>query len=511
MQPLQNLTWTLPESLELSDLQVALDEHFDLKPEPAKQFSRSWYDTFDWRIFRKKRLLMREGSRWSLQGFQGKQLHILTTRRKRLSYSWQFPDSPLKTALQDLLDVRALIELGVENIQTNTIRILNRDKKIVVYLQLQESTNPKNGQRLVTISLQEVRGYPKRFQQAAAFLNKFGLKALDGPADTLRCIVQGQGRQPLDYSSGYNVPLDPHMSSIEAVGHIYRSLIANIQRNEHGVIDDIDSEFLHDLRVAVRRTRSALALTKGVLASDLSDHFKQEFRYIGQITGPVRDLDVYLLSEADYKVRLPDRLQEGLLYFFEDLAARRKQEQQKLVRAMHGPRYKQILADWEKALESEGKSVAGKDGEVPIGTLAGKIIHKRFRRVLNDGKRINEDTPDSELHCLRIECKKLRYSLEFFASLYNAKHMKKLIGQLKKLQDNLGDFNDLSVQQEMLAEYLSQIRPGSKKSRELAASIGGLMTGLALQHQEVRSHFEETFAFFAAKENLNLFHKLFDS
>ena len=89
--------------------------------------------------------------------------------------------------------------------------------------------------------------------------------------------------------------------------------------------------------------------------------------------------------------------------------------------------------------------------------------------------------------------------------------MKQLIGQLKNLQDNLGDFNDLSVQQEMLAEYLTRVRPGSKKSRELAAAIGGLMTGLSVQHSEVRAHFEETFAAFAADENLELFHTLFDS
>ena len=129
--------------------------------------------------------------------------------------------------------------------------------------------------------------------------------------------------------------------------------------------------------------------------------------------------------------------------------------------------------------------------------------------MLTDGKKINPDSPDESLHRLRIECKKLRYSLEFFTSLYDQEVMRQLVRHLKLLQNNLGDFNDLSVQQEMLAHFLSTIKPGTIRSREMAASIGGLMTDLARQHQQVRTHFEETFARFARKKNLDLYTSLF--
>jgi len=509
MQPLRQSAWTLPEHFLLSDLHAALEETFDLKPGRTGKHNRSWYDTFDWRLFRNKRLLTREGTQWVLRDFQGNTLQILSSRRKSFRFSRDFPDSPLRDALNEFLDVRALNELGVEEVQSRELCILNRDKKIVAFLELQTATNRSNGQRLQTVRLQEVRGYSKWFRQVADFVHRFGVQKQAGPGEALRFLLQGSGREPLDYSSGYDVPLDPQMTGIEAVGHIYRSLLESMQQNEQGVIEDRDTEFLHDLRVAVRRTRSALALIKDVLAPELSDRFKKEFRYVGQITGPVRDLDVYLLSEDDYKARLPERLREGLGYFFEDLAARRKREQRILVRSLGSPRYKQILADWERILDVQGELDAGKNGAVPIGVLAGKIIHKRFRRVLRDGRKIHPGTADSELHRLRIEGKKLRYSLEFFASLYDQEQMKQLIRQLKILQNNLGDFNDLSVQQEMLAGYLSQIRPGTRKTRELAAAIGGLMTDLADRHREVRTHFEETFAHFAGKKNLALYHALF--
>ncbi len=509
MQPLRQQAWTLPEDVLLTDLHAALEENFDLKPGRTRKYNRSWHDTFDWRLFRNQRLLTREGGRWLLLDFQGNTLQNLSSRRKSFRFSWDFPDSPLRDALKEFLDVRALNELGGEEVQSTEVCIVNRDKKIVAFLELQTATNRSSGQELQTVRLQEVRGYSKWFKQVADFVRRFGVKKQAGPAEALHFLLQGSGREPLDYSSGYNVVLDPQMTSIEAVGHIYRSLVESMQQNEQGVIEDRDTEFLHDLRVAVRRTRSALALIKDVLAPELSDRFKKEFRYVGQITGPVRDLDVYLLSEDDYKARLPERLQEGLGYFFEDLAVRRKREQRTLVRSLRSPRYKQILIDWQQILDPQGDLAAGKNGGIPIGILAGKIIHKRFRRILRDGRKIHQGTPDCELHRLRIEGKKLRYSLEFFASLYDQEQMKQLIRQLKILQNNLGDFNDLSVQQEMLAGYLSQIRPGTKKSRELAAAIGGLMTDLADRHREVRTHFEETFAHFASKKNLNLYHKLF--
>ncbi len=509
MQPLRQLAWTLPEHFILSDFHSALNDTFDLKPGRTSKHNRSWYDTFDWRLFRNKRLLTREGTRWVLYDFHGNTLQSLSSRRKTCRFFRDFPDSSLRDALRKLLDVRALSELGAEEVQSTELCILNRDKKIVAFLELQTSINRDSGQRLHTVRLQEVRGYSKWFRQTADFLQRFGVRKQAGPDENLRFLVQGSGREPLDYSSGYNVPLEPQMTGIEAVCHIYRSLLESMHRNEQGVIEDLDTEFLHDLRVAVRRTRSALALIKDVLAPEVSDRFKKEFRYIGRITGPVRDLDVYLLSEDDYKARLPERLQEGLGYFFEDLAARRKREQRTLVHSLHGSRYKQILADWQQILDLQAELPAGKKGELPIGVLAGKIIHKRFRRILRDGRKIHPGTPDSELHRLRIEGKKLRYCLEFFASLYDREQMKQLIRQLKILQNNLGDFNDLSVQQEMLAGYLSQIRPGTRKSRELAAAIGGLMTDLADRHRQVRTHFEETFAHFAGKKNLALYHSLF--
>ncbi len=509
MQPVQQQAWTLPDDCQPRDLYDTLTEAFPLKAGPETKVIRRWYDTFDWRLFRARRILVRQGTNWILQDFDGRTLFTLRAGRKLYRFASDFPASPLADELKTLLSVRALLELGRSEIHASRWYIVNDDEKRVATLDMEKLINSGTGRSLITLSLTEVRGYSKWFKKIARAIQDFGARPQSGPADIFSFVLDGSGRAPLDYSSGYNVPLVPDMASIEAAVRIHSVLLEAIRINEPGVLADTDIEFLHDLRVAVRRTRSALVLMKGVFSPEIEKRFKEEFKYIGQITGPVRDLDVYLASRDEYMQRLPFRLQTGLSYFFEDLAVRRRTERRKLVRALKGERYQRILADWQELLATRPWPEPGKRGEMPVKELAGQVIHKRFRRVLTDGKKINPDSPDESLHRLRIECKKLRYSLEFFTSLYDQEVMRQLIKHLKLLQNNLGDFNDLSVQQEMLAHFLSTIKPGTIRSREMAASIGGLMTDLARQHRQVRTHFEETFARFARKKNLDLYTSLF--
>jgi CHAD domain-containing protein len=251
-------------------------------------------------------------------------------------------------------------------------------------------------------------------------------------------------------------------------------------------------------------------MIKKVMDPKVCTRFKKDFRHLGKITGPVRDLDVYLLMEEDYKARLPDHLQQGLRYFFDDLAAQRKKEQDELVRALQSSSYTTIIKDWEKYLQKKKRCKAN-SSDRPIAEMANSIIRKRFERVLRDGRAINASSPDESLHRLRIQGKKLRYCLEFFSSLYPPKEMKRLIKQLKNLQNNLGLFNDLSVQQDMLNAYLGGLKPGSGKAKKMGAAIGGLLTNLYHEQQQVRCEFEETFYRFSSENNIALYDELFTS
>ncbi len=508
MQPLAQLSWVLPETHSTDEVLAVLNDRYTLAELPAKTSRMTFYDSFDWRLYSKKKLCFLRGDVLHLSDFTDKQmLPPFQIKGEPARFWWQFSEPAMQQELAGILDMRALLPHTAFSQTICELRILNRDEKSVATVMLTE-LDPGNGETLSLIQLREIRGYQKWFMKLSRQLSAFGTPQSDTMLHRLHIAMEAMNRKPRDYSSGFSVQLSPGMTGMEAVKVIYLNLMASMKRNEQGIIDDLDSEFLHDFRVAIRRTRSALTLIKGVLEPEISDRFKDEFRHLGGITGPVRDLDVYLLMEENYKARLPEHLQKGLHYFFEDLAKKRSTEQKILSKALSGSRYCSIIADWQQYLEFNDDLPGGGD-QSDIGTMARKIIRKRFQRVLADGRAIHGQTADEELHRLRIQGKKLRYCLEFFSSLYPEKEMKKLIKHLKILQNNLGLFNDLSVQQDMLNHYLDGLRPGTVRSKKLSAAIGGLLTNLYHEQQQVRTRFEETFARFASEETLQIYRILF--
>ncbi len=509
MQPLAQLSRRLADDVSSRELLEILSEKYSLAEQEPRTAEITYLDTFDWRLYAAKRLCRLEDKTLFLTDFTDRLLAapLPLTGKTIPRFHQQLPESELRTELAGIIDIRALLPQVTFSRTSMEVQVLNRDEKVVAHL-LFLSIDPGNGEVIHSLQLREVRGYNKWFLKLSRDLGRFGSPQPDTGVHGLETALAALGRAPMEYSSGFFVPLQPDMAAIEAAKAIYRNLLATMRSNERGIIEDLDSEFLHDFRVAVRRTRSGLALLKNVLDPEICERFKDEFRFLGRITGPVRDLDVYLLMEDNYKARLPGHLQEGLHYFFEDLAKRRRLEQKKLVRNLAAPRYQSIIEDWQDYLD-QPDSGENSNSLVPVAKLADTIITKRFKRVLRDGRAIHADSPDEDLHRLRIQGKKLRYCLEFFAALYPAKEMKVLIKQLKVLQNNLGDFNDLSVQQEMLQQYLAALRPGTVKSKKLSAAIGGLLTNLYHEHRRVRTRFDDAFARFAEPRNIKLYKKLF--
>ena len=130
---------------------------------------------------------------------------------------------------------------------------------------------------------------------------------------------------------------------------------------------------------------------------------------------------------------------------------------------------------------------------------------------MKTGNQILEDAEDEKLHALRIECKKLRYLIEFFSSLFARKKINALIGQLKKLQNNLGDFNDLCVQEEYLLDISGELPAKGQQYKKTLAAIGSLIGTLDRKRQQVKNAFSKTFTDFTSPENRKLFKELFAS
>jgi CHAD domain-containing protein len=504
-------TYILPGQMEVSVLMSGLSAKYTLQEGSASVSSLCYLDTFDWRLYDKGFICLRLGdSVYVLTDFSGEfRVQDNGPVPKKL-FAQDFAGGVLGEKLCPLAGIRALLPQAEIARQSQSFQIVNRDQKTVLAGSFERNQLLRpDGEPIElggVLRIQGVRGYDKILTRVVDSVQSRGTEAAYPEEGPLRLALAAQGRKPLEYRSQFSIILDPAESVVQAAQKIFLQLLEGMERNIPGIIEDIDSEFLHDFRVALRRTRSLLGSMKNKVPAADVDRFQQGLQKIGLFTGPVRDLDVYLLKKDVFHSLLPEELQEGLSVFLKDLARQRVKERQRLKRAFLAKSFQQFLTQWRRYVEDSLISSVAAAGHKPCRAVAMKAIRKRLLTIKKDGALIGPQSPDTALHSLRIQAKKLRYLLEFYRSLFPEPEMDSLVKSLKKLQDNLGSFNDLSVQQRMLAQYQNGLAGGEqKRAVQVAAALGGLITHLHEEQASVRQKFEQTFAQFTSVEQSCLF------
>lgn len=501
--------FALPSSFKSTRILATLSEHFTLRPTPVRRVRLRYYDTFDWRVYRHGFALARDVDEFRLHRLSD-DAALEAARVPGEPVLWDdFPEGPLRERLRDILGERALQVVGEVGLKVRDIAVLNTDDKTVARARLEEGrpSGRANGTASIrAVNVIPVRGYEKEARRVARRLEHSGLEAVG--RTTFETAVEASGRKPGDYTSKFGLTLGPSMTAQQAAREIFKQLLDTMERNVDGVRADVDTEFLHDFRVAVRRTRTGLALMKDVLPSAVSDTYGGRFAELGTATNRLRDLDVYLLGCGEYRAMVGEDLRDGLDAMFEQLAQERIQEHGRLVRLLGSVAFRELTEAWRAKLDAFGTvALEAPRAGVPVDRASRRFISKRYRKVMSAGSIITDDSPDEALHGLRIECKKLRYLLEFYASLYPPDTIAAFVKQLKRLQDNLGAFNDLSVFKDDLHAFLHET--SRKISGVTAAAIGALLANVEHRQRDVRREFEEAFASFSAPRNARTFAKLF--
>jgi CHAD domain-containing protein len=511
---LKNLKYKLPDEYDESQFIRKLADQYALKKEPAIAKRFGFFDTFDWRLFNKSLVLGGSGNKLFLRKLTKSEITHTIEIASLPIFIWDFPDGQLKKHLAPIIKMRALLKLAEVDSRATPYRVLNRDEKTVARLVV-ENLRPAGAKNLPALGaylwLKPVKGYPKYSRILVKRLAEAGLSS-DNKDDIFYKALEIKDKKPGSYSTKLNIQLDPDMRSDEATQVILRVLLQVIRVNEINIEKDLDTEFVHDFRVAIRRTRSALGQIQYVFPAKTTDRFKKEFAFVGKLSNELRDLDVYLLNEATYKAMLPVTLRNDIGPLFDHLRKKRSKAFQKVISGMKSKKYAKILKDWEVFLNQPPQDDGtASNAELPILDLARKRIYKKYRSVVKAGNLILENAEDEMLHVLRIHCKKLRYLMEFFSSLFARKKINVLIAQLKKLQDNLGDFNDLCVQEEYLLNVTTELPATHPQLKKTLVAIGSLVSALGRQRQMVKDAFAETFTDFASPENKKLFQELFAS
>lgn len=296
--------------------------------------------------------------------------------------------------------------------------------------------------------------------------------------------------------------LTPDLSAVEGFVVVSRWLLDDIRYHEPRVRDDRHPEHLHDFRVAVRRQRSALSHFRPALDSEAIQPYREGFARLGRTTGRLRDLDVDLETRPQLLALLPDDLHAGLTPRYLRLQRRRRRELGHVHRSLNAPWYRWLIHDWGRLLDSPRP---GPRGDWPATRVVRERLLRVHQRVLDHGRGITDATPDASLHRLRIRCKKLRYLLEMSSTLFPPAQIKTLVKHLKRLQNNLGEFNDLCVQWEDWRNALDQAASTTEQD-----AVQALLEVLGRRHERVRSEFAHRFEAFDTPAVRGLFDELLE-
>lgn len=291
------------------------------------------------------------------------------------------------------------------------------------------------------------------------------------------------------------VVLEAGATLVHARRAILHNCLEQVQANQLAVIHTDDPEALHQMRVGVRRLRSALKLFEPVAPCPASMH--NDWRWLAQVLGAARDWEV--LGSATLARIQASPGGPGALHDLPALVqAQVKVHRQQAALALQSPQYTRLqleIARWllqgaahsgaaDGAADNDGDGDGHGDDDsmaVTAYTYAQKTLHGLHKKLLRRARKMHDNDPAS-LHSTRIAAKRARYALEFFRSLYRGKALRQYLATLATTQETLGQHNDLVVAERLLHQ-LAQVHP--QAAEHIAFARGYLQALQATQRTDL--------------------------
>jgi CHAD domain-containing protein len=504
-----------PEGLTLEAARETLSRALKLRGGPVHELRRAFYDTFDGLLHASGMSLVEEDGHLALISVDSgeERARLQSEPRDGSVLALELEHGRLREALTAIVELRALLPVARLRSRVRALDVLDDERKTVVRMTLEAPELVRSsGSRLPLrprVRLAPVRGYDAELDEVRNKLERGGFVLADRPL--VDEAVAASGGSPGGTSSKIEVPLRYDERTDHSAAAILRRLLEVIEANLEGAIADIDSEFLHDFRVAVRRSRSVQRELRGAFPPAELERFRTGFRWLQQVTGETRDLDVYVLEFDHYRELVPEAMRVDLDPLLDVLRNRRRAGRRQMVRALRSDRATRLRSRWASFLEQlvSLPEQDRPDAARPIGELAGERIRKVYRRMIRMGRAIDQASPAESYHELRKKGKELRYLLELFgAPLYPREVVKPMIGTLKALQDVLGRHQDREIQIATVRSLRDEVAslPGGPAA---LMAMGVLVERLYEDEQAARESFAERFAAFASKDQRKLVKETF--
>lgn len=511
-------SYTLPERLDPPALRELLGSRFDVAPDAPTRLSFTVVDTADRRVRDAGGDLMlelgRAGPALVLRPQPGAPTVRSEVRRAKRWLARDLPEGPLRDHLAPVIKMRALLPLAQVRVDVQALNVRNDDEKTVVRLRLAtQAALDIAGQPVPLpprVEVTGVLGYPKPLARVVDVLTgEAGL--VDAPASLADEAIAAAGGDPAGIRSKPRIELRPGQRTDRGAVAVLDDMAGIVEANLPGTLEDLDSEFLHDLRVAVRRSRSVLRELKGAFPAGPLGVQRDALRWVQAVTGPARDLDVQLLEWDALVAELPPERRAALDPVRDLLARHRAASLRALRRELRGAAFRQAWTGYRAFLAGDlGPARDRPDAKRPIDEVAGRRIRKVYGTMLDRGAAIDADSPAVQLHDLRKRGKELRYLLELFGALWPRSVVKPMVSSLKALQDVLGTHQDREVQAARLRELAVELA-GESGGPEALLALGVLVDRLGEQQRAARGAFAARFVAFSAPDRRKLVNATFGS
>lgn len=286
-------------------------------------------------------------------------------------------------------------------------------------------------------------------------------------------IVLAEAAQPAESAQAAAprplvVPGEP---SAEAARRILQRHCEQLLSRQYGLAYADDAEYVHEMRVAIRRLRAAIRGFRKSFEGGL-EHESRELRRLADALGTVRDADVFLDFLQVYSRKAFRQRRPLLAALLRNEGRQRRSGNRKLLVLCRSAEWQQFLAGFYARLREPFDSVGGLAATPggaarPVEKHARQALARRLEDVAEFGRRLDELSPGRQ-HELRIACKKFRYTAEFFAELYPPA-LNRAVATLTRLQDLLGANHDADVYLERLDRIFA--RCFGKKHRGRADTV----------------------------------------
>lgn len=447
------------------EFKLAIDDDFRLPrlpgtPLPRRLLLSTYYDTASYDLARARITLRRRIER----GKRSWQLKIpLGGDRQEVEVAHAQADPP--AALRDLL----ILHLGDRNVRpVVTLRVwrssflVRQGRTPIAELAVDHVAVVKDGsviQRFRELEIEQRQGDEFLLRSLDRDVRKAGASDHDGRPKFFRALSLALPTPPAQP--------DAEASASEHLKSALARHVGWLLAHDPGTRLGIESESLHQMRVATRRLRAVLRACRPILLPAWAMSLQQEVKWLSEILGPARDLDVQISYFAEESARLDVRDRAMLTQFISHLRSQRDTVQKVMLGELTSARYFDLIRRLEQAVAAPSLV----ESSLNIDQLA-KREFKKLRKAI---KGLRDSPSDLALHKVRIKAKRARYAADLAGRSVN-KSGAYFVKSTRAAQDLLGIHQDAIQAERHVRQFLNH-----------AASIrAGFLAGRMVERQRQR-------------------------